>query len=398
MSSRMTRCLPKPKLAWRRTRGLLVHAAIQRSRTRCVATEARKRHGPSRLPRHGRDLGVRSPTNGLLETTFRRLWLIGAVPFSGDCLAAPLGAGRNYITDRDRNSLTTEACNAYTRAFMSVQSLNEGRGTLMRVNQTPIIVCLASTFIVLLPLQATYAVPLPYSGGVLSEDFNFPKLAKAPDGFSEPFPTAGLLGWDSDEDNYIVMDGTTTTGAIYSFGTLSADDRALGSIASGGTGIVFYGLELRNDSPNSFSGFDLTYTGEQWRQTTAGQNVLNFQYSLTASSVSSSLGYTGAGALDFAAIHFGSATGGIDGNAAANRTTLSSLVSFGGGAIWDPGETLFIRWRDADDIGFDQGLGIDDLGFRAVPEPSTLTLAGLAMLGLLSFCSRRRGPSRVCCG
>ena len=93
---------------------------------------------------------------------------------------------------------------------------------------------ITSIAIWLLSFGATYAVPLPYSGGAVTEDFNFPKLAKQPDGFSEPFPTAGLPGWDSDASDYIVMDGTTTTGALYSFGTLSVDDRALGSIASGG--------------------------------------------------------------------------------------------------------------------------------------------------------------------
>ena len=259
--------------------------------------------------------------------------------------------------------------------------------TFVTARATLLISALASTFIVLLPVQATWAAPLSYTGGVLSENFDFPTLAKSPDGLSAPFPTAGLPGWASDESNYIVMDGTTTTGGLYSFGSSSADDRAPGSIASSATGVVFYGLELRNDSSSSFSGFSLTYTGEQWRQTTAAQNVLNFQYSLTASSISSSLGYTGVSALDFAAIHFGTATGGIDGNAAANRTLLSSSVSFGI-ATWDPGKTLFIRWRDPDDAGFDQGLAIDDLGFSAVPEPSTLTLIAVGSIGLVTL--RRR--------
>ena len=167
----------------------------------------------------------------------------------------------------------------------------------MQVSRMHVISGFTSAALLLVTFCASHAAPLAYSGGGLSEDFNFPKLAKEPDAFSEPFPTAGLPGWDSDEADYIVMDGTTTTGALYSFGTLSSDDRALGSIASGGTGVVFYGLELRNDTSQSFSSFDLTYTGEQWRETTAGQNVLNFQYSLTATSVSSSLGYTGVSTL-----------------------------------------------------------------------------------------------------
>ncbi len=246
-----------------------------------------------------------------------------------------------------------------------------------------------SVVLLLVTFCASHAAPLAYNGGAISEDFNSPKLAKEPDAFSEPFPTVGLPGWDSDEADYIVMDGTTTTGALYSFGTLSDDDRALGSIASGGPGVVFYGLELRNDTSQSFPSFDLTYTGEQWRETTSVQNVLNFQYSLTATSVSSSLGYTGVSALDFAAIHFGSATGGIDGNAPANRTTLSESVVMGGDT-WDPGETLFIRWRDQNDAGSDQGLGIDDIRFRAIPEPSSLSLGLLALVGLLFGGSRRR--------
>lgn len=261
--------------------------------------------------------------------------------------------------------------------------------TSLKACATPLIVTVASTFVVLLPFRATHATPLSYSGGILSEDFDFPKLAKEPDGLSAAFPTAGLPGWASDESAYIVMDGTTTTGALYSFGTTSADDRALGSIASSATGVVFYGLELRNDSSGSFSGIELAYTGEQWRQTTAAQNILNFQFSLTASSVSSSLGYTGVGALDFAAIHFGTATGGIDGNAAANRTTLTSLVSFGS-ATWDPGKSLFIRWRDPDDTGFDQALAIDDLRFRAVPEPASIALAVFGFSGLTAWGWRRR--------
>ena len=122
----------------------------------------------------------------------------------------------------------------------------------MKATRTLLISAIVGVAFVLATNSTAHAAPLAYNGGALSEDFNFPKLAKEPDAFSEPFPTAGLPGWDSDESDYIVMGGTTTTGALYSFGTLSVDDRALGSIASGGTGVVFYGLELRNDRSRCF--------------------------------------------------------------------------------------------------------------------------------------------------
>jgi len=258
----------------------------------------------------------------------------------------------------------------------------------MNARRPLVISILASVVLVLVTFATTHAAAVSYTGGAITEDFDYPKLAKEPDAFMEPFPTAGLPGWDSDEGNYTVMDGTTTTGALYSFGMESENDRALGSIASGGTGVVFYGLELQNDTLNSYTGFKMLYTGEQWRQTTAVQNVLNFQYSLTATSVSSSLGYTGVSSLDFGAIHFGSATGGLDGNADGNHTTLSDTVSFGGDT-WDPGETLFIRWRDMNDAGSDQGLGVDDIRFEAIPEPTAILLALVAVAGMASMVRHR---------
>ena len=52
------------------------------------------------------------------------------------------------------------------------------------------------------------------------------------------------------------LTGVTTSGCLEDpSGTPTC---SLGTIASGGTGIVFYGLELRNDTSRSFSGFDLT--------------------------------------------------------------------------------------------------------------------------------------------
>ncbi len=42
---------------------------------------------------------------------------------------------------------------------------------------------------------------------------------------------------------------------------------------------------------------------------------------------------------------------------------------------------MFIRWRDPNNTGSDQGLGVDDIRFQAVPEPTTMLLAALALGG-----------------
>lgn len=53
------------------------------------------------------------------------------------------------------------------------------------------------------------------------------------------------------------------------------------------------------------------------------------------------------------------------------------------GVNWAPGETLFIRWNDFDDVGTDAGIAIDNLTMIAtVPEPSCGLLLGLGVAAL----------------
>ena len=61
--------------------------------------------------------------------------------------------------------------------------------------------------------------------------------------------------------------GSSNTGALYSFGTGTAAERALGSTSSGTPGTITFGVQLQNSttSGQNLTLGDLQFTGEQWR-------------------------------------------------------------------------------------------------------------------------------------
>ena len=76
--------------------------------------------------------------------------------------------------------------------------------------------------------------------------------------------------------------GSSNTGALYSFGVAGTNpltDRALGSVASGGTGTVFHAAKLTNNTGGTIASLDVSYAGEQWRNGgNAAAHTLTFQY------------------------------------------------------------------------------------------------------------------------
>ena len=58
-----------------------------------------------------------------------------------------------------------------------------------------------------------------------------------------------------------------------------ATDRALGSVASSGTGTVFHAARLTNNTGGTITSLDISYVGEQWRNGgNAAAYTLTFQY------------------------------------------------------------------------------------------------------------------------
>ena len=139
------------------------------------------------------------------------------------------------------------------------------------------------------------AIPLsaPYT-----QDFN--SLLNT--GTSNPWTNDSTLdGWYSTRTTYRADTGASNSGGQYSYGAWSSTERALGSVGSGSTSTIYYGVRLRNDSGNAVSTLTISYTGEQWRNGgNTTQHWLAAAYQIGASVTSLTSGaWTGVSQLNF---------------------------------------------------------------------------------------------------
>jgi endonuclease/exonuclease/phosphatase family metal-dependent hydrolase len=229
-------------------------------------------------------------------------------------------------------------------------------------------ICLATVFAAV-PAFAQILM----SGGTYSQ--NFDSLAGS--GTVNWTNNLTLPGWyaakgSADAPTYVAGSGTGTSGSIYSFGTNGvnpASDRALGSVAASSTAYA-YGVRFANDTAFAQNNITVSYTGEQWRNANgsgAVTNTLSYSYqisngSLTNADAAGLQTWTNFNALNFNSpiVSAGTGTGApLDGNAAANRQMFTNIVLTGAGV--QPGQEIFLRWRDVDDNGSDAGIALDDL-------------------------------------
>ncbi len=226
---------------------------------------------------------------------------------------------------------------------------------------------------------------IPFSGSTYTQDFNtlpYYSVGDFTTAGSGPFQmngreigATGVDGWafgkrsgSSANSLFTIGDGgAATAGAIYSLGPAvgtTVVDRALGALASASF-VGTFGATFINQTAAAITNFTLSYVGEMWRNESTAANTLTFEYGVGVNNL------LDAGASTFTAVtglNFSSPTGTatvtkLDGNAAANRTARSATVT---GINWLPGQNLVLRWRDADDTGNDDILGIDDVVFSSV--------------------------------
>lgn len=250
------------------------------------------------------------------------------------------------------------------------------------------------------------------SGFTYSQDFN--SLAGTGSGvaWSNNSATPTVVGWNAYHGSasagstrsatqtstsaYATGSGSSTTGGLFSFGS-SSSDRALGTMGSNSyeAAITF---AVKNTTGSTLTEFTFAWVMEQWRDAgnaTPVSQSLVVDYKVTnvtsTSSLSEGLSYLtdAAYVTGFTALRsvstpiFTSTAGPLDGNAAANRVSVTDTVS---GLNWANNTVLVIRFWDNNDSGNDAALAIDDVSFTAVPSPGAIALLGVAgMIG-----SRRR--------
>jgi DNA/RNA endonuclease G (NUC1)/fibronectin type 3 domain-containing protein len=168
-------------------------------------------------------------------------------------------------------------------------------------------------------------------------------------------------GGARDNEQYAVDTGGSTTGDMYSYGAAASTERALGQLRSG-TLIPLFGACFTNNTGAAITSLAVAYNGEEWRLGTAARtDQMNFEYSTNATDLVTGT-WTNAAALNFVTPDTAT-TGAKNGNAAADRTALSSTVS----SLNIPnGATFWIRWNDTDATGADDGLAVDD--FSLTPQ------------------------------
>jgi Lamin Tail Domain len=143
---------------------------------------------------------------------------------------------------------------------------------------------------------------------------------------------------------------------------LDSTERALGGLQSGAV-IPTFGASFTNNTGSVITALNIGYTGEQWRLGTAARpDRLDFQYSTDATSLTTGT-WTDADTLDFTAPITAGTAGALDGNAAANRTSINSSIS---ALSISTSSNFWIRWNDLNATGADDGLAIDDFSISTV--------------------------------
>ena len=262
----------------------------------------------------------------------------------------------------------------------------------MRIASIALAAALAASPAAVVAAGKTAAPSYTMTTGTYSQNFDGLAAVDTSQALPAGFQIVENGGGSAADGSYAAGTGSSNAGNAYSFGAAGSSDRALGSLASGSVGPIWFGGVFTNGLAGAIESLAFSYSGEQWRSANATGDGLAFQFSLDAADLESGTWVTYAG-LGFAPTNNSNA-GAINGNAFA--TGISGTIS---NLSIAQGQRFGFRWMDVDSAGSDHGLAVDDLSITAglavgaVPEPSTwaLLILGFGIVG--SSLRRRRAPA-----
>jgi len=163
---------------------------------------------------------------------------------------------------------------------------------------------------------------------------------------------------------YLFRDTTNaTTRQDGALGAFPINAQTGGAASKGG---VFFGVQIANQTGQTLTQFSLTYVMEIWRLSNrARANRLIVSYRIGGSE------FAGGEWTPIPELTLTSPTGPAENSAPQNgnlpENRIAAPVTTVSGVSIPSGESLWIRWWDANDPGIDNGLGIDDVAFSARP-------------------------------
>jgi hypothetical protein len=200
---------------------------------------------------------------------------------------------------------------------------------------------------------------------------------------------------------YLVGTGSGNTGAGYNFGSTGSTDRALGSVGTNNvnSGGFAHGVQLKNTSGSNITDIKVSYTLEQWRNGgTVSVHQFYVYYKIGTSAITNINppdtfntplvdinavnGWTKIPALTLNTPVNTVPAGALDGNAAANKVSVSN-ISIPGLNLAN-NEFIMIKWDDSNHVTSDHGIGIDDV---TISWTVAQTAANISPSGNVSICN-----------
>jgi hypothetical protein len=148
---------------------------------------------------------------------------------------------------------------------------------------------LAATFIAFYSRTRAQAA-LNLMSVTYTQNFDFLSSSTSPVTWVDNQGTQDSMGspgwyWFGSLSTYSVDHGNETSAGLYSYGSMSELDRAMGSLTAGATSEIVWGLVIRNALSDAILGLEINFVGEKWRTGTATSDSITFSYKTSPTNI-----------------------------------------------------------------------------------------------------------------